>query len=418
MSFKKFLREYPLLLIFTVIMGGLFFLDLCFTSNPYSELENRRLKQKPAFSLEALWENRYTKDYEEYVNDQFVGRDGWITLKSVFESALGKTENNGVVYGADHYIYNKLFDPSLGESRQNGAGFGGDGTDTPALPVVNAAQLRRNVNFLNTFAVSYEGHVTAAIAPNSYGILPEGVPAGLPNVDQAEAIGEVYRQLTGEDLTRLDLLAPLRRAATERQVSYRTDHHWTTEGAWVGYRAYCESRGLPYVTLEELAPCRREEQGFLGTYYNKSKNFGVVPDTLVWYDIPVEDVTIDGERVVLQPDGSRVEVEGIYQREKFSTRDKYAAFLYGNNGLTVIKTGNNKARREGEVSRVLLIKDSYGNCFAPFLTYSYDEVWVADLRNMTFKVSEVVAENQFDDVLVLYNFDTFQEDRNFSRITY
>ncbi len=363
-------------------------------------------------------ENRYTKEYEEYINDQFVGRDQWITLKSVFESALGKTENNGVVYGADRYIYNKLLDPALGENRQNGAGFGGDGSDTPALPVVNAAQLGRNIGFLNTFAVTYPGHITAAIAPNSYGIRPEGLPAGLPNVEQQGAIGALYRQFTGDDLSTLDLVTPLREAAKERQVSYRTDHHWTTEGAWVGYRAYCESRNLPYVTLEELAPLRREEPGFLGTYYNKSKNFNALPDTLVWYDIPVEDVTIDGERTVLQTDGSQAEVTGLYQLEKLQTRDKYAAFLYGNNGLTVIKSGNNKAHREGETSRVLLVKDSYGNCLAPFLTYSYDEVWVADLRNMTFKVSEVLAENQFDDVLILYNFDTFQEDRNFSRITY
>lgn len=415
---KKILREYPLLLLFALVMGGLFLLDLCFTSNPYSELENRRLKQKPAFSLESLLENRYTKDYEGYINDQFVGRDRWITLKSVFESALGKTENNGVVYGADRYIYNKLLDPALGESRRNGAGFGGDGSDTPALPVVNSAQLGRNVNFLNTFAVTYPGHVTAAIAPNSYGVRPEGLPAGLPNVDQQAAIGELYRQLAGDNLSTLDLVAPLREAAEEMQVSYRTDHHWTTDGAWAGYRAYCESRSLPYVTLEELAPYRREEPGFLGTYYNKSKNFDALPDTLVWYDIPVEDVTIDGEHTVLQTDGSLVEVTGLYQREKFAVRDKYAAFLYGNNGLTVIKSGNSKAHREGEVSRVLVIKDSYGNCFAPFLTYSYDEVWVADLRNMTFKVSQVLAENRFDDVLILYNFDTFQEDRNFSRITY
>ena len=117
MKLKKFLREYPLLLLFALVMGGLFLLDLCFTSNPYSELENRKLKQKPVFSLESLVENRYTKEYEEYINDQFVGRDQWITLKSVFESALGKTENNGVVYGADRYIYNKLLDPALGEKR-------------------------------------------------------------------------------------------------------------------------------------------------------------------------------------------------------------------------------------------------------------------------------------------------------------
>lgn len=418
MSLKKILREYPLLLLFALVMGGLFLLDLCFTSAPYSELENRKLKQKPPFSLEALWKNQYTKDYESYVNDQFVGRDGWITLKSVFESALGKTENNGVVYGSDRYILNKLFHPRLAETRQNGTGFGGDGSDTPALPVANAAQLRRNVNFLNTFAVGYGGHVTAAIAPNSYGILPESLPPGLPNIDQEAEIRSLYLQLAGDDLTRLDLVTPLRQGAKERQVSYRTDHHWTTDGAWVGYRAYCESRGLPYATLEELAPYRREEPGFLGTYYNKSKNFNALSDTLVWYDIPVEDVTVDGGYSVLQADGSYAEVDGIYQREKFAARDKYAAFLYGNNGLTVIKTGNSKAHEDGKVSRVLLIKDSYGNCFAPFLTYSYDEVWVADLRNMTFKVSEVVRDNEFDDVLILYNFDTFQEDKNFSRITY
>ena len=138
----------------------------------------------------------------------------------------------------------------------------------------------------------------------------------------------------------------------------------------------------------------------------------------MWYDIPVDQVTIDGRTEVLQSDGSTVPVTGIYQTEKFATRDKYAAFLYGNNGITILRAGNNKGKREGETSRVLLIKDSYGNCFAPFLTYSYDEVWVADLRNMTFKVSEVVAENQFQDVLVLYNFDTFQGDKNLSRITY
>ncbi|MCI8652897.1 MAG: hypothetical protein HFF11_04295 [Angelakisella sp.] len=414
----KFLREYALLVLFVLIMGGFFLLDLCFTSNPYSELENRKLKQKPAFSLESLLENRYTKDYEAYINDQFVGRDGWITLKSVFESALGKTENNGVVYGADGYIFNKLYRPGLAETRSNGTGFGGDGEDTAALPVLNQAQLDRNIGFLTTFLDSYDGHVTVAIAPNSYGVLEEKLPPFLPNLDQEAEIGAVYDAAAREKVTTLDLLGPLTREAENRQVCYRTDHHWTTEGAWVGYRAYCEGRGLPYATLEELAPCRREEPGFLGTYYNKSKNFGVQADTLVWYDIPVSDVTIDGERTVLQGDGSRVEVTGLYQREKLSTRDKYAAFLYGNNGLTVIKAENNKGHREGETSRVLVIKDSYGNCFAPFLTYSYDEVWVADLRNMTFRVSQVLAENSFDDVLILYNLDTFQEDRNFSRITY
>lgn len=412
------LLKYPLVWVFALVMGGLFLLDLCFTSNPYSELENRKLKQKPAFSLSALWRNEYTKEYEEYINDQFVGRDGWITLKSVFESALGKTENNGVVYGKDHYIFNKLYPYWMAEDRNNGTGFGGDGEDKASLPVANDPQMSRNLGFLLDFAeVNYDGHVTLAIAPNSYAVLREKLPAFLPNVD-AETEIETFYALARGSVTNLDLIAPLSEAAEEMQVYYRNDHHWTTDGAWVGYRAYCQALGLPYVTLEELAPYRREEPGFLGTYYNKSKNFNALPDTLVWYDIPAEEVTIDGSHEVLQSDGTVAEVTGIYQTEKFETRDKYAAFLYGNNGMTVIRSGNNKGKTEGKTSRVLVIKDSYGNCFAPFLTYSYDEVWVADLRNMTFKVSEVVAENAFDDVLILYNYDTFQEDRNFSRITY
>lgn len=415
-SLRKYFVGYPLLWGFALLMGGLFLMDLCATGNQYSELENRRLKQKPAFSLSALLRNQYTKEYEEYINDQFVFRDNWITLKSVFETALGKVENNGVVYGEDHYIFNKLFAPELGEDRSNGAGFGGDG-ETASLPVVDEAQMARNMGFLLTFSEAYQGHVTLALAPNSYGVLRDKLPPFLPDLDQREVISALY-QSSPKGVDTLDLFAPLTEAAQGTQVYYRNDHHWTTDGAWVGYRAYCQSRGLPYATMEELAPYRQEEPGFLGTYYNKSKNFNAFPDTLIWYDIPVEDVTIDGEHDVMQSDGRNVQVTGIYQTEKFATRDKYAAFLYGNNGLTILRANNNKGMETGRTSRVLLIKDSYGNCFAPFLTYSYDEVWVADLRNMTFRISEVVTENEFDDVLILYNLDSFQEDKNFSRITY
>ena len=164
---RSWFAGYPLLWGFALLMGGLFLLDICYTSNPYSELENRKLKQKPAFSLTALWKNEYSKSYEAYINDQFVWRDGWITLKSVFESALGKTENNGVVYGKDHYIFNKLLPGGMAEDRPNGTGFGGDGDGSATLPVLNQAQLARNAGFLERFLSGYDGHVTVAIAPNS-----------------------------------------------------------------------------------------------------------------------------------------------------------------------------------------------------------------------------------------------------------
>lgn len=99
-------------------------------------------------------------------------------------------------------------------------------------------------------------------------------------------------------------------------------------------------------------------------------------------------------------------------------RDKYAAFLYGNNGLTVIPSENNLNHQEGKTSRVLLIKDSYGNCLAPFLTYSYDEVYVVDLRSLPMKLSDLVSQTQFDDIWILYNFTSFQQDKDLARITF
>ena len=88
--------------------------------------------------------------------------------------------------------------------------------------------------------------------------------------------------------------------------------------------------------------------------------------------------------------------------------------MWGNSDLTVVKSENNLNHQEGRTSRVLLIKDSYGNPFAPFLTYSYDEVWMVDLRNLTAPMSEVMARAEFDDVLVMYNFENFAQDSNFT----
>ncbi|MEG1777436.1 MAG: hypothetical protein RR209_00535, partial [Angelakisella sp.] len=68
-------------------------------------------------------------------------------------------------------------------------------------------------------------------------------------------------------------------------------------------------------------------------------------DSLVWYDIPVASMTIDGKTYLENSDKTKTPITGLYQKEKFAARDKYSAFLYGNNGLTVIKSDNNLNKR-------------------------------------------------------------------------
>ena len=388
----KKLRQYPFLVFFVVLMLTIFCADLMTTRREYSDLENRSLKQRPAFSLKSLVENEYTLEYEEFVNDQFVLRDQWITLKSVAESALGKIENNGVAYGKDHYLFGKTTQ-------------------------MDQQQVDRNVKYINQFLSGYDGPVTFGIIPNSYAILTDKLPVGLENIniDQTSLIPQLQQQVQGEHLTTLELL-PVMESHSQEEIYYHTDHHWTTLGAWYAYEAYAQSRGLAYGSLEEMAPWTQAVPDFYGTYFSKSKNFDAQPDTIHWYDFPVTDVTIDGKHTLPTSDGGEIPVEGMYNLAQFSLRDKYAAFLYGNNGLTVIKSENNKNHQQGITSRVLLIKDSYGNSLAPFLTWSYDEVYVVDLRALPMTMSQLLEETTFDDILIVYNYESFQLDRNVVRL--
>lgn len=379
------LRKYPLLILFAAFILVLGVADMFVSRREFSEMENRQLTQRPPLEWESLisldQETKFSNRYEKYINDQFIGRDGWITLKSICESALGKISNNGIVYGKNDRLFDKYM-------------------------VADDWRIEKNIGFFQKFAEQYgdKTAITTAIVPNSYQVYSELMPYGLQNVDQQAYIETIYSKLPPK-ANPLDLLAVMQQDRTD-SLYYRTDHHWTTEGAYRVYKAFVESRGKKAVTLEALQPLMREVPDFYGTYYNKCKLFSAKPDTITAYDIPFESMVVDGKEKTTLNDES-----------KWSAHDKYAAFLWSNNGVTVLKTKNNLNAVPGKTSRVMLIKDSYGNCLAPFLTYSYDEVYVIDPRYID-KLSTVMEQTTFDDVFLLYNFMSFGTDTLIPRITY
>ena len=382
----QFLKKYPLLILFAVFLYALTIASLLTPPREDSVMENRKLAQKPKLTVSSLLAvrtaDKYTQKYETFMNDQFIGRDGWITLKSICESALGKIENNGVVYGRNGYMFDKF--TSLDERRLN-------------------LNIQTVTEFVNAYGA--DTPVTVAIVPNSYQTLEDELPAGLDNINQAAEIEALYKQIP-EAAHKLDLLPVMRKSADAGQAYYRTDHHWTTRGAYAAYHAFVSSRGLQAADWDQLASVRRDQPGFYGTYYNKCKLFSAKPDTIEWYDIPIDSMTIAGK-----------EMGGMYDMEKWDQHNKYDAFLWSNNDLTIIRSQNNLNHEEGKTTRILLIKDSYGNSFAPFLTYSYDEVWVVDPRFLMTPMSELMTQNTFDDVLILYNFKSFAEDSNIYTIS-
>ncbi len=367
------MKKIPVFLLFAVFIAVFAAAGLLIPSRTYSDLENRYLAQKPDFTLESFLKNEFSQEYEEYCNDQFPARDQWVTLKSVTETALGKTENNGVVLGRDGQLFNKVIrlDTETWESH----------TDA-----------------LLQFAQKHSGNVTVTIVPNSYSVLSDKLPAGLHLLDQQSVIGSFYEELAPYAQT-VDLFPALSDHAGE-YIYYRTDHHWTTLGAWYGYESLCGALSLTPVPLSSFEG--HEVPGFYGTYYSRSRLSGAQEDTITWYDIPVESVSCDG-----------TQMDGLYDLSRFEIRDKYSAFLHGNHGITVIRGKNPETQK-----RLLILQDSFGNSIAPYFSQNYAEVTIIDLRHFAPSISQFIAENGFDDILVLYSFDGFLDERSVLRFKY
>lgn len=373
--------SYSLLILFAAFIWGYSLIDALLPAREYSEMENRYLQQMPQVSFRTILDNSYMSKVETFTNDQFALRDAWITLKSLCETALGKIENNGIAYGKDDYMFEKR-------------------------STVDTVQLEKNIGSVLDFKQKFpDENITLMLIPSSDMILADKLPRGLNNLDQKPLITDIYARAEAAGIGTVNVFGAFGNYYLRSFVGffnptepfyYRTDHHWTTDGARLVFEYYAGTR------LENL-PQKNLVPDFYGTYYSKAKLFGTKPDTILWYDIPVKSVTINGEAV-----------DGLYDLEAFNKRDKYAAFIHSNNGVTIIESDCNTKHVDGETSRVLLFKDSFGNSFAPLLCYSYDEITVVDLRYFS-ETEKLVREGGFDEILILYSFPSFAQDTNISK---
>ena len=401
---KKIL-QYPIAVLFALFLSVFFLVDVFNSDRAFSEFENTSLAQKPAFSWSSFVDGSFGSKYVKYINEQFLGRDNWISMKAVADMGLGRIESHGVTYGDDHYLMEKL---EIVEDQNYPANAGTN--------IVKQTSLDRSNGMVFSFLQMYDQPITFSLVPNSYAILEDEVPTGFPGANQQVYTQQIYQTLREADdqLEIVDFSDALSQHKDE-YIYYRTDHHWTTLGAYYAYVAYCEQKGLTPVSLEELKENKVED--FYGTFYSKAKRPSQPADTITWYDVDVDEFAFVanlqqdkqlaqlGE--VVQEDGLELlRVDGMMDRRKFEVRDKYAAFMWGNSGYVKIKSSHNLNHQEGKTSRLLLFKDSYANSMIPYLTYNYDEIIVVDLRYMAKSTKELMQE-EFDDIFVMYNFSTY-----------
>lgn len=369
----KELKQYPLLVLFFLFIFCFMIADGLWPKRAESELERRPLAQFPDFSFSSLVKNEWTAKYGEYTKDQVIVRDSWLKAQSLCESLLfQKEEIGGAMIGKNDALFTKMF----------------------ALTPTEEKLLQKNTTLVQQFIEKFPGQVTFLLAPSSSVINAEELPANTPMLDENARLDTIFSAVSEADS--LDLRDSFTAAKDDIQLYYDTDHHWTSYGAYLAYQQFCQMRGLTPMEVTESA--YTTVPGFYGTTYSKALYWKSKPDTIAYRDLP-NAMTVWN----VSPTFELTEnfTATMYDKSKLETGDKYAMFLYGNNGYSTIEG-------DGEGS-ILVVKDSYANSFIPYLTANYARIGVIDPRGFGLSVADFAQQEGYDEVLLLFNFQSFKE---------
>ncbi len=372
-SYKIYLK---LALIFIVVILVVTVLNLAVKDKSYSETENRKLAQWPQISLNSLADGRFMTEVEDYVTDQFFLRDQWIKLKLGQDMLMGRRESNGVYLGKNGYLI--------------------EIPDTPDMDAVD-----RNLRAIHDFAARQAGvNTVMALVPNAVYVCEQNLPSHAPVRDQGEDISHA-RSMTGDVLNFIDLTDTMLMHSTE-EIYYKTDHHWTSLGAQYAFETLSSALGIQNPVHDyKVYPVTHS---FSGTLASKS-GYGGSEDTIEIY-VPV---TTNLNYVVNYTD-TLEKSASIYDSAALEKKDKYEVFFGGNHMRVDISTPL------PENKNLLLIKDSYANCFVQFLTPYFRNIIMIDPRYFYESVDKLVSDYGITDILFLYNVNTFMTDTSIADV--
>lgn len=366
-SYKYFFHYMGI--AFFLILLLVFLVSILTPDRGFSQKENRVLSSRPELKLSQITSGKFGPKYETYVNDQFPLRDTWVTLKAGCDRLMGKTEENGVYLGRSGYLLEAFTPPPR-------------------------KQLDATLTAMTDFAGKHSDiKQYALIAPNAVNILKDKLPFAAPARDQDPYIDTVRETLEGAGVTFIDVRDTLRQHRDEG-IYYHTDHHWTTKGAWYAYQTAAKSMGIDASSpAYEAVPV---SESFQGTLSAKSGFRSGKKEELCVF-LPTGDAP---SSVVNYVDDQKKSAS-FYATEQLKGRDKYALFFNGNHPQVKISTPVEENRT------LLVLKDSYANCFVPFLAPHYRNIIMIDPRYYYGDLEQLIQVENVQEILYLYNANTF-----------
>lgn len=369
-------------IVFLSFLFGFAAAFLIVPDNEVSAEENRSLQTFPEFTLERLTDGSFGADMNTYYADQFPFRDTLVGIKGIAELTLGKGENNGVLLGKNGQLAVHSF-RAYRNIRES----------VPSTDRYYSENIENGMKALNKAAASLAEQgipMTALLVPRTV-----DVAASAFEYPADDSLNDLIRSLVGENIYSPELLEFFReRYDSGEYVYYRTDHHWTTKGAYYAYEMIMDSFGMSQEVIPAESFTVTDIRDFYGTTYSKAGFKFVSPDTLsLW--------RLGNENEFVTTDVSNGEsFTGFYNEAYLSEKDKYSVFLDGtHNILNVTKKG---CERE----KILLLKDSFANSVAPFLAQHFDLLIMnlsgsGDETNITKYAEEYGCSR----AVVIYNYE-------------
>lgn len=420
-------KAFAAVLLLGCIMGFLFFFR-----PDTSKVEKRKLTEFPKFTVSSFWDGSFFSQVSLWYSDTFPLRDTLIAADKKVKGLYGITTSTMMVGGHEQgddipTIGDKKEESSKEDSKkekeqdslkekqeeenkepveapnsqemeaeiQNQIQQGLYVKDGAAYSVYyfNQDAAETYTNALNQAAEKLDGiaNVYSLLVPNNSGaMLSEKELKGLGGSDQKQAIA-YYHSL-------YDKVKPIKTIETLREhkdeyLYFRTDHHWTQLGAYYIYQNFCKEKGWKPHKLSEFEKMTFEP--FLGTFYAELRNQDMAnnPDRVDAY-VPMGT----NDMTYWNTDGSKQAWHVIEDVSTWDDASGYYCYIGGDKPMSIIE---NPDIDDG--SSCIVLKESYGNCFVPFLVDHYQTVYVVDFRYANVNLVDYVKEKKIQDVLIMNN---------------
>lgn len=383
-----------------LVIGGI--ASLSMKKSSVSEMENRKLAEFPVYSDSTLWNGKYFKGIETYYADNFPFRDKWMNVSTALRGKFGFESSEIKMYdpGNDAEANEKTDtikkeevisgplpdDGEVGEVKKKVFVFkkrafemfgGGPAMGKSYANVINSySRILPNVQVYSLIIpVALEFEIT-----EKYASLQK------PN---RPAIENIYLSLDS-NVKKVWAIDEIRKHRNE-YIYFNTDHHWTSLGAYYAYRAFCKEAGLIPVSLDTVAS--KVKSTFLGSLYRLTRDPGLKenPDSVRYYLFRDSVAFYTGSATIGAWAKSKMYGEGA------TGVNSYSVFLQGDLPIVKMETLQKNGRK------IAVVKESYGNAFAPFLINNYEKVIVVDQRYYTGDFIGMLKAEGINELLFINN---------------